>query len=432
MDAGEKGMARLRAANLLMATVSLALGAPVPAFAAGDAYVEAQGGPGGGRFDAPCPDGQHLIGLELRMADDVDAARAICGVFSGPITVARYSPVGDWHGGQGGLPTQVMCPPRTPVVIGMAVQAEGVKTVVVNQLALFCGVVGPGQIMQADPSAVVYGPTANYTTDIVGLPYNFVKSSQKMVACPANQIATGIHGRSGTWLDAIGLVCAEPRIRPGIGRINRDKVPPAQRVSICDAAKAARARNAPTAPKLEAQCLAFQNQSRPSEPTIDDALRADDIPGRAGAVIKADPMLVALRSYVAETDRQGFDLGIASSEGQTLWGPGKQKIYDGLSPSGQRGFRTATSFALDRNRNLQLATAGAAIAQADPNLAESRNSDPDPRYWLGFDIAAGIFGDPALGGRGNTQSGPGSLGIREALNPTSQRGFNAAMKLLLR
>ena len=58
--------------------------------------------------------------------------------------------------------------------------------------------------------------------------------------------------------------------------------------------------------------------------------------------------------------------------------------------------------------------------------------DPDPRYWLGFDIATGIFGDPALGAQGNTQSGPGSLGIRDALSPASKRGFNAAMELLLK
>ena len=33
-------------------------------------------------------------------------------------------------------------------------------------------------------------------------------------------------------------------------------------------------------------------------------------------------------------------------------------------------------------------------------------------FLLGYDIATGIFGDPALGARGNTLTGPGSLGIR--------------------
>ena len=52
-------------------------------------------------------------------------------------------------------------------------------------------------------------------------------------------------------------------------------------------------------------------------------------------------------------------------------------------------------------------------------------------FWLGFDIASGIFGDRAAGAQGNTATGPGSLGIRNELNGAGQRGFDAAVALHL-
>ena len=67
----------------------------------------------------------------------------------------------------------------------------------------------------------------------------------------------------------------------------------------------------------------------------------------------------------------------------------------------------------------------------DERVAVARTAEEDVFYWLGFDIATGIFGDPALGAKGNTATGPGSLKIRDSLSPAGQRGFNAAVKLHL-
>jgi hypothetical protein len=78
-----------------------------------------------------------------------------------------------------------------------------------------------------------------------------------------------------------------------------------------------------------------------------------------------------------------------------------------------------------------LAAKGAAIDAADPKVAAARNADPDVFYRLGFDIATGIFGDPALGALGNTAVGPGSMKIRDALSAAGQRGFNAAVQFHL-
>ena len=164
-----------------------------------------------------------------------------------------------------------------------------------------------------------------------------------------------------------------------------------------------------------------------------DRNRNADLAARGAAIAKLDP-LVALSRTSAIGRRKGgidyqlgFDIGMAAAEGHTLPGPGKQKIHDALGLRAQAGFATAVTFSLDRNRNSKLAEIGAAIAQARPEVAAARINTPDILYWLGFDIASGLFGDPALGALGNTATGPGSLKIRDSLSPAGQVGFNASV-----
>ena len=79
---------------------------------------------------------------------------------------------------------------------------------------------------------------------------------------------------------------------------------------------------------------------------------------------------------------------------------------------------------MSRLRRIGRLSTGAAIAEADDAAAAVRNAGPDAMHRLGFDIATGIFGDPALGALGNTAKGPGSLGVRKTLSPAGQRGFD--------
>jgi hypothetical protein len=102
-----------------------------------------------------------------------------------------------------------------------------------------------------------------------------------------------------------------------------------------------------------------------------------------------------------------------------------------LSRLEQPGFDIAAAFSLPRNKYAALAKVGAAIGNGDPAVGAARSAEDDVFFWLGFDIASGIFGDPAAGSLGNTATGPGSLGIRNELNAAGQRGFNAATALHL-
>jgi hypothetical protein len=181
---------------------------------------------------------------------------------------------------------------------------------------------------------------------------------------------------------------------------------------ICEYARIARERNNPAAPGLEQTCLSVQ---------------------KGEALANQDPLAAELRNQQADDSaRQGFHIGMAVAELQTALGPGKEQTCAALHTAAEQGgCRIAVLFSVDRNRNAQLAATGAAIAHADQAVADLRNGETDVFYRLGFDIASGIFGNPALGAQGNTATGPGSLGIRDALNAAAQRGFNDSVRFHL-
>lgn len=167
--------------------------------------------------------------------------------------------------------------------------------------------------------------------------------------------------------------------------------------------------------------------SQPARSRIDlDALAA-----KGEALSNEDPLAVELRDQQPDETRRGFDIGMGVADGHTAPGPGKDRTCASLLPSEQRACSIAVLFSVDRNRNANRASVGAAIARVDSVIAEARNSTTDVFYRLGFDIATGIFGDPVLGAQGNTATGPGSLGIRDSLSAAGKRGFNDSVALNL-
>ena len=485
-----------------------------------EAYVNLPpiGGGGGNQFARFCssPDdhNHHLLltGVGLRTGDDVDAIQPICVEAYGPADVGpavvkgveggnhESLRKGRWFGGQGGGPGRLLCPPDTPIVIGMYVRAEGTEITSVNNIHLFCGVAAAAQKLSASPNAVFDAP--NISSGVVeGTQY-----------CPPGLVAVGINGRYGQFVDAVGLTCGEPTLTSrGLGKpIGRVKVPttpdapldapPGPPRPICDVAREARARNSPAADGLEAQCLATVNalaargeaivnqdpfalalrnqqpqglarrgfdigmaaaegQTAPGagKQSIQNSLSSAEQVGfdaavkfslernrdlerntnsalaaKGKAIANQDPLAVALRNQQPDdSSRRGFDIGMAAAEGHTAPGAGKQKLLESLDQAERGGFSIAVSFSLERNRNLDLAKKGAKVALADPVVAEARTVEADVFYRLGFDIATGIFGDPALGGNGNTAWGCGSEGIRDSLSAAGQTGFNASVKLHL-
>ena len=77
---------------------------------------------------------------------------------------------------------------------------------------------------------------------------------------------------------------------------------------------------------------------------------------RGSAILEAEPIFAKTRNATIDVFyRLGFDIGLAASEGQTLPGPGKDRIRDSLRLTAEReGFSTAVSITLERNRNAGL------------------------------------------------------------------------------
>ncbi|MEP7147543.1 MAG: hypothetical protein ABI857_01490 [Acidobacteriota bacterium] len=272
---------------------------------------------------------------------------------------------------------------------GLYIGAAGKATTIVKTIRLTCGIAAADQSRQEVGLTVFDGPQFSG---------GFSITEANTQHCPTGLVAVGINGRSGIWLDAVGLICGQPllttldannsdrpivvleRVKPSTGGV--------QSTSICMAARAARARNSPAAPGLEEKCRA------------------------AGAAGEKPPPLALGRVKLPPT-------GTLPS----------RSICESARDARARNSPAAPG--LEEKCRADLAATGAAIAQVDEIVAEARAAEADALYQQGFDIATGIFGDPALGARGNTATGPGSLRIRDALSAVGQRGFNASVKLHL-
>lgn len=177
------------------------------------------------------------------------------------------------------------------------------------------------------------------------------------------------------------------------------------------------------------------------EPALIALQRAANLEGnplavKGKAIADANRLVAALRASLPDgPERIGFDIGMGAWQGNTADGPGKQAVGKSLTPGEQVGFADAATFSLQWNNNIVFAAKGAAIALKDPEVAaaraKARGTPPDglpaALYWLGFDIATGIFGNPALGAQGNEKIGPGSEKIRATLGSDGQRGFNDSL-----
>ena len=115
---------------MLWAALLLALLAGVNGDLYAQPYLPQIGGSGGGQFEAPCPNGRTLTGFELRAANYVDAIRPSGGFLwthCHQRTSFCYRFVRrTWRR------ARLVCPARSPIVIGIDVGAQGVDTVSVN------------------------------------------------------------------------------------------------------------------------------------------------------------------------------------------------------------------------------------------------------------------------------------------------------------
>lgn len=213
-----------------------------------EAYLPAIGGNGGSQFKESCAANENLTGFELRTGDDIDAIRPVCVISSGPreinappLTDGSASAPG-WHGGPGGSIQRLLCPSSTPIVIGMDIGSEGIHDITVNNIYLFCGQAVAEQTAEGYPSAIFDAPRAQPDEGVLGIGSQDLSIQTGSQRCPDGQVATGLHGRTGVWVDAIGLICDVPRLThyTALGRVQSTS-PSGPPRPICDVARDARA-----------------------------------------------------------------------------------------------------------------------------------------------------------------------------------------------
>ena len=188
----------------------LALVATSGGYALADTYLQQLGGSGGGKFVGRCPKDQNLAGFDLQTGEIVDSIRPLCLVTFGPTDVGPINALPDAFGGSGGgNRKRLVCPKNAPIVVGWDVGWSGKHTVTVEAIVLLCGATGQ------QTTTGIPGPGFNGNS-----PGGFDNFGEKKQRCPAGLVAVGIAGRSGEWVDAIGLICDEPAItikKLGIG-----------------------------------------------------------------------------------------------------------------------------------------------------------------------------------------------------------------------
>jgi hypothetical protein len=145
------------------------------------------GGPGGGMFREDCPPGQYLVGARYRAGSWLDQISIICApVDATGMTGQRW--YGSMFGGNGGGPHEQSCNPGYIITGGGILVHSGSQ--VVHMMDLNC---------RSTTS------TLRYALTNVGAPSSFFPEIYQH--CPPGEAVIGIQGRSGAFVDAIGMIC---------------------------------------------------------------------------------------------------------------------------------------------------------------------------------------------------------------------------------
>ena len=156
-----------------------------------------EGGSGGGFFRDLCPAGQYLVGTNAHTGNVVDQISITCAsVNPDGSTGTQYH--GPNRGGPGGSTPRLTTCGDHEIISAMGLLPGDVPPHTVIRLIIFNCVSTTG--------------TARHNLDIGNAPI-FPTIQQ---SCAEGEAATGIQGQSGTYVDALGLICG-PFTRPSSG-----------------------------------------------------------------------------------------------------------------------------------------------------------------------------------------------------------------------
>lgn len=180
---------------------------------------EVIGGPGGRAFTLKCPSNMVLVGFRAQAGAWVDGAGILCTPVNGQGQISGSRSEHGRAGGNGGSPQEAYCP-NGQGATGLTLtftRGGGKPREFVNSIGIACQ-------HQATASACIstgegcgpIPPKQRYT-----LAVQTVKEYKyNIMFCPSDEYMTGVQGRSGNAIDALGIICDSVKPRPvrAIGR----------------------------------------------------------------------------------------------------------------------------------------------------------------------------------------------------------------------
>lgn len=195
--------------NRTLLSVGLLFLLMIAAVAAAPAHATeraVRGGPGGGPFRTDCGS-EYVVGLYARAGFWIDAIGLKCGSF-GPDNKWRQ-PAGNraYHGGPGGGLTPDKLCPTTSYISGLmfGFTRDGNDPKYLDFVEMTCTNLVTGAVTRVCLETGGGCPIGREGRDDWLLGTTFIAA--KTQKCPASEAMTGLNGRSGTFVDAIGMIC---------------------------------------------------------------------------------------------------------------------------------------------------------------------------------------------------------------------------------
>jgi hypothetical protein len=195
------GLRWLQSLGFVLAAIVAQAMFTMPAGAQGGTTVtDAVGGTGGGPFRLSCPSGMVMVGINARHGAWVDALAPICAIW-----VRRNRTLGEIEeqpgtGGTGGGRGSMRCEGPRGAVVGLWVwPVARDNRRLVGRIVLECG---DYERPQQRANKLPGGPD--------GIGESFDRERIEL-RCGSREVAVGLYGRSGAFIDRVGLLCERSR-----------------------------------------------------------------------------------------------------------------------------------------------------------------------------------------------------------------------------
>ena len=197
----------VRVRRMLVASIGLSLFLLMGSLVNAQPKLNAMGGPGGNYFEHTCGPGRVLLGIAGYAGVWIDNVQAICARVDvrGFTAPQNEGPV---FGGNRPLTVTSYCQQYATVVAGLSAD-ENKDNRFLGYIAVRCQNLSR-QLLPEAPALKGSGRLASEPSSASGSEL-FVRPARQ--ECPTGTVAVGILGRSGQFVDALGLICGpKPRV----------------------------------------------------------------------------------------------------------------------------------------------------------------------------------------------------------------------------